>query len=92
MRDEPLSNPSLEGHDDLYSLVSESWKATNPTQTANAMTNLPKFTHQEALRTLTSSAMILWIFQTDFPNFAGESGGANDLLRRYRECLLQTGM
>ena len=47
-----------------------------------------KLNAQELLRTLTNSALLLWVFETDFPKLDNRS---SELFKQYREILLKQG-
>jgi len=80
-------SPSLDCHPSLKSLVYAGQRLEKDERESFASLN--NLNTQELLRFLTTSALFLWVFSTDFPKFVS---GGDIFLMRYRECLLQQGI
>jgi len=78
--------PNLDGHPGLKLLVYEGLRHEKDEE--ESFLPLSKLNTQELLRYLITSALSLWVFNTDFPKLVS---GEDDIFMKYRGCILQQG-
>jgi hypothetical protein len=82
--------PALVKHDDLRKLISRclATSAEAPEHLQEGMHRLSGFSLEAVVRSLITSALAEWVFDTDFPNFENHS---SEVLTKYRELLATQG-
>lgn len=82
--------PSIIQHTKLQKLVSKSLavELNTHSQAEEAMRELLKFTPDTVVRALATSALLQWVFETDFPRF---DEGPSEILEEYRSLLGSQG-
>lgn len=82
--------PDLDKQDDLRSLVCRclTISAETPKELKEATRKLFRLSSEVVVRSLITSALAEWVFDTDFPKF---DDGSSDVLEKYRELLVMQG-
>lgn len=82
--------PDLVKNEDLRKLVSKCLAicTESPKQLQEAICKLARFSPEVVVRSLITSALAEWVFDTDFPKF---DNGSSEVLKSYRELLVTQG-